>query len=238
MTVLAVRRWAGEPTNTAPEEHDAVAWFGSAELDALDDSELAHPRIRDAARLALAPVVRSVQAPSGLPWSWGALPEDLRCAFPCDAWVTGASIALTHAIRVDAPSSQVFPWLAQLRTAPGSYVWIANIARRSPRTLPAHQAALEVGQAFLSGQVVSFATGEHITMRATGAAQRLFGVHCRTYRVSPEEPNRCRIVARLNVEAGRNPWRVVRRMLLAWAHLIMVRRQLRALRALAERHTD
>lgn len=36
-----VTGWTGEPMNVAPEEHDALAWFGPGELA---DLRLAHPR--------------------------------------------------------------------------------------------------------------------------------------------------------------------------------------------------
>jgi len=35
LRIWLVRQWTGEPTNTAPDEHDDVAWFGTAELAGL-----------------------------------------------------------------------------------------------------------------------------------------------------------------------------------------------------------
>lgn len=32
MHAFAVERWAGEPVNAAPEEHDQIGWFDAAEL--------------------------------------------------------------------------------------------------------------------------------------------------------------------------------------------------------------
>ena len=40
LTVWASRRWQGPITNRQPEEHDKIAWFGPAQLDAL---RFAHP---------------------------------------------------------------------------------------------------------------------------------------------------------------------------------------------------
>ena len=42
MWVFAVRSWCGEPTNAAPEEHDATGWFDPA---ALPTTGLADPRL-------------------------------------------------------------------------------------------------------------------------------------------------------------------------------------------------
>lgn len=36
MHAFVVTRWDGEPANTAPEEHDRLAWFGQDELAGLD----------------------------------------------------------------------------------------------------------------------------------------------------------------------------------------------------------
>ena len=33
--VFLVERWTGSPGNTAPEEHDRIAWFGEREIDGL-----------------------------------------------------------------------------------------------------------------------------------------------------------------------------------------------------------
>ena len=42
--IWSVASWNGTPTNLAPEEHDAVAWFTAEELKAL---EMAHPSYLD-----------------------------------------------------------------------------------------------------------------------------------------------------------------------------------------------
>jgi mutator protein MutT len=35
MQIWLIDRWAGTPVNAAPEEHDSVAWFATADLDRL-----------------------------------------------------------------------------------------------------------------------------------------------------------------------------------------------------------
>lgn len=35
MDVWALDAWCGEPANTAPDEHDALAWVGAGDLDGL-----------------------------------------------------------------------------------------------------------------------------------------------------------------------------------------------------------
>ena len=43
MQIWLIEAWTGSPVNAAPEEHDAIAWFGD---DALGDLRLAHPSYR------------------------------------------------------------------------------------------------------------------------------------------------------------------------------------------------
>lgn len=42
MEIWAIDQWAGEPSNCAPQEHDALAWLTDQELDGL---RLADPRL-------------------------------------------------------------------------------------------------------------------------------------------------------------------------------------------------
>ena len=50
MGIWFVGSWNGAPTNLAPEEHDAIAWFTAEELTAL---EMAHPSYLDLFRAIL-----------------------------------------------------------------------------------------------------------------------------------------------------------------------------------------
>ncbi len=43
MISFLVTRWRGEPANTAPDEHDDLAWFSA---DEINDLKLAHPEGR------------------------------------------------------------------------------------------------------------------------------------------------------------------------------------------------
>lgn len=49
--VFTVTRWAGEPVNRAPREHDELRWFGP---DDLPVASLAHPGLEMLLRAALA----------------------------------------------------------------------------------------------------------------------------------------------------------------------------------------
>ena len=51
LSIWLVRRWRGNPTNRAPEEHDQIRWATSSELDSLP---LAHERYAEILRDMLA----------------------------------------------------------------------------------------------------------------------------------------------------------------------------------------
>jgi hypothetical protein len=65
------------------------------------------------------------------PWHlrWGATDEEVSPAFPGDALVPNPKIKATHAITINAPASDVWPWLAQLGWGRGgfySYTFVEN----------------------------------------------------------------------------------------------------------------
>lgn len=125
-----------------------------------------------------------------------------------------------------------------MRAAPYSYDWIDNGGRRSPRTLTPGLEELAIGQTFMTiFELASFAQNEHITLRtrAGGPLARAFGDIVCTYRVVPLAGDRCRLLVKLHVRYPRGLYGAVLRALLPWGDLVMMRRQLLNLKALAER---
>ena len=124
-----------------------------------------------------------------------------------------------------------------MRGAPYSYDVLDNTGRRSPRARSAELTDLAVGQRFVRifGRVhvfelAAFATNEHITLR-----QRDFGRITRiaivfnTYAVDPEGSG-----TRLHVRVlFDGPWLLGQA--LALVNLMMMRKQLRIFKSLAER---
>jgi hypothetical protein len=170
----------------------------------------------------------------GLPERWNATPEEAAATFPCDALAQGDFIALTRAIDVEAFPPIVFRWLCQLRAAPYSYDWIDNLGRRSPRQLSPGLDDLQAGQRFLIGTITSFVHNQHITVRATPEAERLFGVIALTYRVIGRGAGASRLLVRLDVYPPTRLWERARYLALAWGDVIMMRKQLRTLKKHAE----
>ena len=173
----------------------------------------------------------------GLPWVWGATAEEVLRDYPADDAVPAPAMAMTRAVDVAAPVATTWRWLCQIAVAPYSYDWIDNRGRRSPRSLTPGADALELGQTMaVVFRLVSFEAPHQWTGRTTPRGDRLFGPTAMTYAAEPSASG-SRIVCRLAVTA---PGRIGRAKAhaLAWGDLVMMRRQLRTLRDLAEQTTS
>ena len=79
--------------------------------------------------------------------TWGATPGEAEARLPGDELLEDAGGVATRAIRIDAPASAVWPWIAQLGPAPrgGAYTydWIENLLglnmHSADRVLPEFQ---------------------------------------------------------------------------------------------------
>jgi hypothetical protein len=141
---------------------------------------------------------------------------------PCDALAPDACTHADRGISIDASPSLVFCWLCQLRVAPYSYDILDNVGRRSPRQRSLELCDLEVGQRFMTIFTLrSFDDAEQITLRSKGVAV--------TYALRPQGAG-TRLHVRVLFEV---PWFHGR--LLALADMVMMRKQLLTLKALAER---
>jgi hypothetical protein len=163
--------------------------------------------------------------------SWGDTAAERATALPCDELVRGDALVLHRAIDVAAPAAVTFRWLCQLRVAPYSYDLVDNRGRRSPRTLTPGVERLVTGQRMCRIFTLdSFTPGSMLTLRVSDPrGRRLFGDVAITYAVTPAGPDSSRILARVR-SGGLDP---VRRRVLAWGDLIMMRKQLHTFATLA-----
>ena len=144
------------------------------------------------------------------------------------------ALLLTRAIPVAAPPALTWRWLCQVAVAPYSYDWIDNRGRRSPDTLTPGADRLRPGQVMaVVFRLTSYTEGHQWTALVSPRGRRLFGPVAMTYAAEPDGSD-SRIVCRLAVAAG-GPVTRVRAHALAWGDLVMMRRQLLNLKALAER---
>jgi hypothetical protein len=165
---------------------------------------------------------------------WGATAAEVEARFPCDDYLPMPFERFTRAIDIAAPPEIVFRWLCQLKVAPYSYDWIDNRGRRSPRELTPGVERLASGQRFLVFEIVGFEPGQQLSGLVLPRFRRLYGPLAGTYAVAPRPAGGSRLVVRLDVGAASTLTKI-RRELLSWGDLIMMRKQLRTLRGLAER---
>lgn len=164
---------------------------------------------------------------------WGTTTAERKSRYPCEAYATKPYRRYLRAVDVDVDPAVTFRWLCQLKIAPYSYDWIDQLGRRSPRTLTPGAGQLEIGQRFMIARIVEFELGRHITAVSTSGASLIFGPLALTYQVEPRGCCGSRIVAAMSVTASSLPGRV-RRELLGWGDLVMMRKQLLTLKACAE----
>lgn len=168
-----------------------------------------------------------------LPLVWGATPDEHARPYPADTLVD-RPLLLTRAVAVAAPVELTWRWLCQVAVAPYSYDLIDNRGRRSPRSLTPGADRLELGQTMaMVFTLTSYDVPRQWTALTDARGQRLFGPCAMTYAAEPDGPGASRIVCRLAAAAG--GMRTLRAHALAWGDLVMMRKQLRTLRDLAER---
>lgn len=167
--------------------------------------------------------------------TWGTTPEERALPFPCDAFVPRGDAACWRGVSVRADAPTVFRWLCQLRAAPYSYDWLDNFGRRSPRTLTPGLEQLEVGQRVMRiFDLVAFEPGVHLTLRTRRFAPGLWPVVAVSYVVRPAAAGETRLLAKLAFEVRPGALAQLARSFLEWGDLVMMRKQLLTLKALAE----
>ena len=173
----------------------------------------------------------------GLPWVWGVPVEP--AGLPTPKVAPGSRLAV-RAVAMEAPREVGFLWLCQMRRAPYSYDWLDNFGRRSPRRADPSLTDLAVGQSFMTiFELTDFTDGESLMLRMKdGRPTRIFGAIILHYRVETITGSRSRLVAAMWMPPIGRVLGKALRYLLAWGDLLMMRKQLRTLAALAERDAD
>jgi hypothetical protein len=170
-------------------------------------------------------------------YDWGSTAAERDETFPCDRLVADADAALFRAVEVRAGAAVVFRWLCQLREAPYSYDRLDNGGRMSPQTLTPGLEQLREGQRMMRiFRLVSFEPGRSITVLSEGS---VFNRVACTYRVLESSPEHSRLVVKLLIAYPRRPLLgAAMRLVLPAGDLVMMRRQLLNLKALAERQSE
>ncbi|MGC9665137.1 polyketide cyclase [Planosporangium sp. 12N6] len=159
---------------------------------------------------------------------WGMTDSEILRSYPCDDFVVSPVLQAWRGVRVEAPATAVWPWVAQVRLAPYAYDWIDNLGRRSPRQLVGLPEP-QVGEAFTTaggrklGRIVSVDPGKQLTGTIMGGFM--------SYVLVPQEHNTTRLLLKVVMQTTR--WAALG---LSVGDLVLARRQLLNLKHLAERH--
>jgi len=169
--------------------------------------------------------------------SWGADATERDARSPADIVVPDADVRWVRAIDVAAPPALVWRWICQLRVAPYSYDWVDNLGVRSPQQLTPGLEELAIGQTVMRVfRIVGFVRDEHVTVAVHGRSGRRRR-YAMAYVVTSPTPTSSRLVVHIRTSAPRGvlngPGHLVLKMLSA-VDVVMMRRQLRNLKALAE----
>lgn len=190
---------------------------------------------------------------------WGSLPGEHRAPLPGDELVSCPDLVATRGITIDAPCSQVWPWLVQIGQGRGgfySYDRLEDLARlgirSADRILPEHQ-GLAVGDTIhLAEQVgltVTTLDAERAlvlseappTARATVGAAPVGAAPAMPYEFSwafvlvPVDERSCRLVVRERY-GYTAPWVALLVEPVEWVSLLMTQKMLRGVRDRAEAH--
>jgi hypothetical protein len=158
---------------------------------------------------------------------WGVSDSETTLRYPCDTFLPAPTLQAWRGVTVRAEPAALWPWLTQIRVAPYSYDWIDNLGRRSPPRL-LHLPDPRVDDPFTtagrreSGRIVAIEHARHLTGKILAAYM--------SYLLVPGEPGATRLL--LKVVADINP---VFAPALSVGDLVMARRQLLNLKALAEK---
>jgi hypothetical protein len=169
------------------------------------------------------------------PWHlrWGAEPQDEQRELPGDQFLPEHGTRIIHAVTIDAPVGQVWPWLAQLGQDRGgfySYEWLENLAgcnmKNADRVHPEWQHRR-------LGETVHLhpAGGLKVNVFEPGRALGLAGWG--TFALVPLGPDRTRLIARGGVPPGAAA--AAYAALMELPHFLMERRMLLGIKGRAER---
>jgi hypothetical protein len=168
------------------------------------------------------------------PWHlrWGAEPEDEHRDLPGDELLREEGTKILHAVTIDAPVEEVWPWLAQLGQDRGgfySYEWLENLAgcemKNAERIHPEWQHR-ELGETVH----LHPAGGLRVSVFEAGRALGLEGWG--TFVVEAAGADRSRLIARGGVPGGLGA--LAYGVVMEIPHFLMERRMLLGIKARAE----
>lgn len=187
---------------------------------------------------------------------WGSLPDELSRTLPGDEVVRYPDLVATRGITIDAPCSQVWPWVVQIGQGRGgfySYDRLEDLARLGIRSadkiMPEHQGLAVGDTVHLAEQVALVATtvdtGTALVLSATSNGPQVptgstpSARPAMPYEFSwafvlvPVDDRSCRLVVRERY-GYTAPWVALLVEPVEWVSLLMTQKMLRGIRDRAE----
>ncbi|HEX9422938.1 MAG TPA: hypothetical protein VF899_06820 [Pyrinomonadaceae bacterium] len=176
------------------------------------------------------------------PWHlrWGATDEEVNMPLPGDEFVGDPKLNATHAITINAPAADVWPWLVQLGQRRGgfySYSWLENLVgcdmHNANRIVPEWQ-DLKVGD-----EVWLHPKAPPLRVLAIEAGRAIVLEKCWSFVLHPIDENTTRLIIRGRGEFNPDFKNGLLNLLL-WrgifepAHFIMERKMLLGIKQRAE----
>jgi hypothetical protein len=157
---------------------------------------------------------------------WNVSDDEVARRYPCDELVSTPTLQAWRGVTVHTTPEALWPWVGQIRLAPYSYDWIDNLGRRSPQRLVGLPEPV-VGESFSTaatrpfGHILAVERPKHLTGEI---------MNTRISYVLVPQGQSTRLLMKLVTDMNRcaAPW-------LSVGDLVMARRQLLNLKALAER---
>jgi hypothetical protein len=191
------------------------------------------------------------------PWHlrWGATTAEAAAKRPGDEIIPDPRINATHAITIQAPASEVWPWIIQIGQGRGgfySYTWMENLVgcdiENADRILPRFQ-ELKVGDGIRlhpKAPAIPVTAVQPDTMLLMGGPPaapdaRIYPAATGDYRASwafyvqDTAPDRCRLIVRFRADWKQSwPAQIAYQGLLEPVHFVMEQKMLRGIRNRAE----
>ena len=160
-----------------------------------------------------------------------------RIIFPCDLLRDDfdQSHSILRGISIKATSATVYKWLNQLQYAPYSYDWLDFPGRKSPQYLIEDNPSMKPGKLVLGMfELVSCELDQHFTsVMKTNFFPGL--KECAVTYMIVQHRDHCRLLVKINVIYKKSIMGFIMRLLLPWGDTIMMGKQLKNLKKLAER---
>jgi hypothetical protein len=194
------------------------------------------------ASVALAGAALFVYVRKIRPWTmrWGATDAEVERPLPGDAIVTKADFEATRAITIDAPPDRVWPWLVQIGSGRGgwySYDWIDNARVPSADVVVPELQHLQVGD------LVPMVAGKDVGLRVKDLEPNhrmlwwdVKGEYTWEWLLEPVDGGSTRLITRLRATFPplTSP-RILYALVASSGDIVMIRKELRGIKARAER---